>query len=332
MERFGYLKKIGIVKDYRYLENHILISVDGVEHFSSQKIHCECCLSKTHRDGSVTYTHSMLCAAMVHPDKSEVFVIGTEPIQCQDGSSKNDCERNANKRLIDWLTENYSDSKFLFLEDALYANAPNIEQIRANNWDFIIGVKPDGNKYLFELFNTRKRLKKYLTEFSCEEKKVKYSFSYFNNVSLNRANPNTRVNFLHCEIIDIKGNKSMFSWVRSLPISTRNVMEIMKAGRSRWKIENETFNTLKNQGYRFEHNYGHGHQNLSCVFAHVMLLAFVSDQILQRCSNNFQKIWQATKTKVKLWGMMKAAFLMKNYNNFKELYWDIAAQFKVQLE
>ena len=36
--------------------------------------------------------------------------------------------------------------------------------------------------------------------------------------------------------------------------------------RARWKIENETFNTLKNQGYHFEHNYGHGEQHLSVVF------------------------------------------------------------------
>ena len=106
----------------------------------------------------------------------------------------------------------------------------------------------------------------------------------------------------------------------------------MRAGRSRWKIENETFNTLKNQGYRFEHNYGHGHQNLSCVFAHLMLLAFVNDQILQRCSKLFQKIWQATGTKAKLWFMLKAAFLLKVYTTFKDMYWDIGSQFNVKLE
>ena len=47
----------------------------------------------------------------------------------------------------------------------------------------------------------------------------------------------------------------------------------MRAGRARWKIENETFNTLKNQGYCFEHNFGHGKKNLSTVFA--LMLAFL---------------------------------------------------------
>ena len=37
------------------------------------------------------------------------------------------------------------------------------------------------------------------------------------------------------------------------------------------KIENETFNTLKNQGYNFEHNYGHGNENLSVFFALLMI-------------------------------------------------------------
>ena len=32
-------------------------------------------------------------------------------------------------------------------------------------------------------------------------------------------------------------------------------------------VENETFNTLKNQGYQLEHNFGHGTKNLSTVFA-----------------------------------------------------------------
>ena len=53
----------------------------------------------------------------------------------------------------------------------------------------------------------------------------------------------------------------------------------MRAGRARWKVENETFNTLKNQGYHFEHNYGHGQQHLSVVLAMLMMLAFLLDQV-----------------------------------------------------
>ena len=58
-------------------------------------------------------------------------------------------------------------------------------------------------------------------------------------------------------------------------------MEIMQAGRSRWEIENETFNTLTNQGYGFDHNYGHGHQHLATTLAYLMLMAFPTDQLIQ---------------------------------------------------
>ena len=74
-----------------------------------------------------------------------------------------------------------------------------------------------------------------------------------------------------------------FSWVTDLRVSKRNVYKLMRGGRARWKIENETFNTLKNQGYNFEHNYGHGEQHLSVVFAMLMMLAFLVDQTQQLC-------------------------------------------------
>ena len=80
-----------------------------------------------------------------------------------------------------------------------------------------------------------------------------------------------------------------FSWVTDLHVTKGNVYRLMRGGRARWKIENETFNTLKNQGYHFEHNYGHGTQNLSVVFALLMMLAFLVDQTQQLCCALFRK-------------------------------------------
>ena len=65
-------------------------------------------------------------------------------------------------------------------------------------------------------------------------------------------------------------------------------MELMRAGRARWRIENETFDTLKNQGYEFEHNFGHGRRHLATVFAALMLLAFGIDQLRKACCSLFQ--------------------------------------------
>ena len=101
----------------------------------------------------------------------------------------------ASVRLINWLSSSYKDKKFFFLEDALYSTAPNIRQIRENNWNFILNVKPDGNKYLFKMWETRKRLKERIFSHTCKENEVEYEFSYMNNVCINETNSDVRVNF-----------------------------------------------------------------------------------------------------------------------------------------
>ena len=91
------------------------------------------------------------------------------------------------------------------------------------------------------------------------------------------------------------------------------------AARARWKIENETFNTLKNQGYHFEHNYGHGEQNLSVVLALLMLLAFLVDQTQQLCCPLFQAAWRKAGTKRHLWEEVRALFHSFRFDSWAEL-------------
>jgi len=98
------------------------------------------------------------------------------------------------------------------------------------------------------------------------------------------------------------------SWVTDLRVHQRNVYTLMRGGRARWKIENATFNTLKNQGYNFEHNYGHGEKNLSVVFAMLMMLAFLVDQTQQRCCDLFRAVWAKLGSKRQLWESMRSLF------------------------
>src|SRR5262245_24200917 len=99
-----------------------------------------------------------------------------------------------------------------------------------------------------------------------------------------------------------------FRWVTDVRVSTRNVYALRRGGRARWKIANETFNTLKNQGYHFEHNYGHGEQNLSVVVATLMRLAFLVDQTQQLCCALFRAVWTKRGSKRLLSERMRALF------------------------
>ena len=76
--------------------------------------------------------------------------------------------------------------------------------------------------------------------------------SYLNQVPLNQSNPDLLVNYL--EYHELKEGKITYHccWITNIELTANNVYQIMRAGRTRWKIENETFNTLKTQGYHAE--------------------------------------------------------------------------------
>ena len=152
---FERLLEAGIISEYEYYQKAVIVSVDGVEHFSSTKVHCDSCTTRKHRNGKTSYHHSALAAVIVHPQQKEVFPLDFEPILNKDGAQKNDCERNAAKRLCEALHKRYPDLKIILVEDALYANAPHIRQISDYGWSYILNVKPDSHKSLEKQFAGR---------------------------------------------------------------------------------------------------------------------------------------------------------------------------------
>jgi Transposase DDE domain len=337
-QKFATLRKTGLLDEFGYKIGgviHHIVACDGVQHFSSKKNGCTCCLTKEHKDGSCTYYHSMLCATLVHPAKREVFMMDVEPIIQQDGVEKNDCERNAAKRLQANMKNAYQKYQkqynFLFVEDALYANAPHIEQLMANQFNYILNIKPDSHKTLFKYIagkRARKELKTYATT---TQDGIKHQFEYINNVLLCSSSPKLRVNFIQYTQTDKNGKKTTFTWVTDIKLAENKLIALMKAGRARWKVENETFNTLKNLGYNFEHNYGHGKDHLSTMFAYLMLLAFYIDQLIQACCHIFQQIEENIKTKIKLWSTIKSIFQTTFVNSVYDIYQYLATLFEFKI-
>ena len=120
-----------------------LLSLDGTQYFSSKTIHCSSCLAKTNtKTGEVTYSHQLLAAAIVHPDCAEVIPVCPEPIQKQDGETKNDCERNAAKRFLAQFRRQHPHLDVIVTEDGLSANAPHIRELLRHDMHFILGAKP----------------------------------------------------------------------------------------------------------------------------------------------------------------------------------------------
>jgi hypothetical protein len=247
------------------LDGHYLVALDGTEYFSSKTIHCASCLHQEHRNGSITYFHQMLGAAIIHPDFREVIPLMPEPIVKQDGTQKNDGERHATKRFITKLRQDHPPLPFIITEDALSANAPHIETLHAYGCHYILGVKEgDHASLLTQVQAAAEAGRVTYYERHARAAEVVHAFRFVNDMPLNGSRGDVRVNFI--EYWE-RGPEQVqhFSWVTDLRVSQRNVYKRMRGGRARWKIENETFNTRKNQGYHFEHNYGHGEQNLSVI-------------------------------------------------------------------
>src|ERR687895_1586291 len=92
------------------------------------------------------------------------------------------------------------------------------------------------------------------------------------------------------------------------PAYRRLFKQPLRGGRARWKIENETFNTLKNQDYPLEHNYGHGKQHLATNFGLLMILAFLVDQVQELWCATFQAARKARGSRTSLWQRMRSLF------------------------
>jgi len=326
------LNSYNLLSPFRYWKDQKLVSIDGVEHFHSTHVHCPSCLIKSEKNGELHYSHSMLVAALVHPDQQEVFPLGCEAILRQDGESKNDCELSAARRIMSQLRATYPSESFLLLEDALFANGPHIDLLQAHDFSYIIGIKPLKHKNLFAQFKHRTSQQPNTQWIYRDDKGDEHRFAWANNLPLNTDRADIRVNVLDYQITTTSGKNKHFSWITDIKLRKSNVKTLARAGRSRWKIENETFNTLKNQGYQFDHNFGHGYKNLATVFATLMLLAFTLDQLQQHASKVFIELWKGMKTRKKLWEAIRSAFTMVEFENMEQLFRHIAAQYQIQID
>lgn len=324
----------GVLDNYEYIDDALLVPIDGVQYFSSKKVGCTKCSTKQHKDGSVTYHHNALAAVVMRPGRSEVFPVTIEDIIKQDGKVKNDCELAAAQRLIPNIRKNLPDKKIIIGGDALYANGPFVKLLQAPQHDmrFILSVKPGSQEYLFLQFERLEKAGKIKT-FTRTTKDKKCITKYANELIINGSNPDIKVNFLHFEEHDLKtGKVTIFNWITDITINAHNYPKLVKAGRGRWKIENETFNTLKNQGYNYEHNFGHGKKYLATNFSILMLIAFLFDQIQQYTNKTFRLARTAAGSKTALWEEIRKIFDLVVVDSMQTIYKIIAKELKLKIQ
>jgi hypothetical protein len=168
-----------------------------------------------------------------------------EPIVKQDGTEKNDCERNAAKRFVTTFRHDHPTLKVIVTEDSLSSNAPHIATLHEHDMRYILGVKEGDHTFLFEQVAQAERAGR-VTYYEREDYKsgVHHRFRFVSDIPLNASHAALRVNVIECWETTADGKVQHCSWVTDLCVNKGTVYRIMQGARARWRIENETFNTL----------------------------------------------------------------------------------------
>jgi hypothetical protein len=279
---------------FRRLGGHTLIALDGTQYHSSNKIHCRHCSTRLRGKGETEYFHAMLAATLVAPGHDKVIPLQPEFIVPQDGAEKQDCENRAAKRWLAAHARDYAALDPIYLGDDLFSRQPLCQAVLEAGGHFIFVCKPSSHPTIED----------YLTgiELPSVEETVKrgkqrfvHRYRWLGDLPLRDGKDALKVNWFEIEIIDPAGKTTYRnSFITDLSVGPDNVVELAACGRARWKIENETFNVLKNNGYNLEHSFGHGKQNLAAILVTLNLLAFA----IHTVSDIADELWRAAREKL----------------------------------
>jgi hypothetical protein len=326
---FNALNQAGVVDDYRSVNGTLLLALDGTEYFSSQNIHCDCCSTRKHANGKVAYFHTALTPVLVKPGLDKVIPLAPVFIQPQDGAQKQDCELNASKR---WLAEcggDYSRLKVTVLGDDLYCHEPFCRELLARGFGFILVCKPDSHPIVYEWLEYLQRTGAVHTVVRTRwngKRRETDTYRYAEVVPLRDGDGALTVNWCELTTTDESGQvlyRNAFA--TPLPLDEARVIEVIEAGRSRWKIENENNNTLKTKGYHFEHNYGHGQQQLSSLLASLIILAFLVHTVLEWMDDKYQLLRKKLPSRKRLFNDIRT---LTSYLCFET--WEALMDFMLQ--
>jgi len=288
----GTLCQRGGLAPFGRLGGRVLVALDGTEYFCSQKLACPQCLTRKRANGRTESYHAMLAATLVVPGHAMALPLMPEFIAPQDGAEKQDCERNAAKR---WLAAHGGRLEHLrpiYLGDDLFACQPVAEAIQAAGGDFLLTAKPSSHKALYDFMQGATLDERTITQ-KTAGKRLTCRYRWFKDAPLRDGRDAMPVNWVGVTITDAKGKATYNSaFVTSLPITPDTVAEIVACARARWKIENESFNVLKSNGYHLEHNFGHGKQHLAMLFATLNPLAFA----IHTACDCLEQLWIDART------------------------------------
>ena len=283
-EGLALVEQTGQLPAFRSWQNRVLVVLDGTPYFSSQKLSCPHCSTQTHANGTTTYSHKMLTPVMVAPGQDKVLPLPPEFIVPQDGHAKQDCENAAAKRWLRTYAPAYRAIGITILGDDLYSHQPVCEVLIEEGIPFLLVCKPESHPTLYQALAQRqlgKDLHHVIGRQRTAQGLIRHTYRYAAQLPLRATADTLSVNWCELTSTTAQGEQLYHNaFVTQEKIPQKTVAQIVTAGRTRWKVENENNNTLKTKGYHLEHNFGHGQQHLASLLATFNLLAFLLHTLL----------------------------------------------------
>ena len=314
----------GKMRDFQSYGGQYLISCDGTETISSQKIHCENCTQRELKNEETQYSHSAILPVIVKAGESRVLVLEPEFITPQDGHEKQDCEREAIKRWVKRNAGDFREHKYTLLGDDLYACQPICDLYLKNSFNFILVCKPDSHVALYEQVDFLSKWGK------VEQLKLRHwngrryeshLYRWVNGVPLRRGEDALLVNWCEITITREDTGKRLYhnAFITNHTLQRSNVVPLVRDGRARWKSENETNNILKTKGYHLEHNFGHGQLHLANFMLTLNLLAFLFHTTLDLLDEQYHALRQELVTRQDFFNDLRALFRYWLFDNWNHL-------------
>ncbi len=314
------LDACGGLAPMRRLDERVLVALDGTEFFRSRKIHCDHCSTRKRRDGGTEYFHQMLAANLVAPGRNLTLPLPPEFVRPQDGTEKQDCERQAVKRWLQRHGRRCAALRPVYLGDDLYACQPVCRAMLDSGGDFLLTAKPSSHKTLFEYLDGI-RIPTHQRTAGRGAKRRIHRHRWLTDLPIRDGDDALRVNWL--EITSARPNGKVTyrgTFVTSLPVDRDNVAELADCARARWKIENETFNVLKQHGYHLEHNFGHGKDTLAAVLVVLNLLAFGLHAVCELAEAQWQQARRRLGTRYRLFEHLRTVTEYRVFPSWKALF------------
>jgi hypothetical protein len=317
--RLSIAKERGVLDTYKVLDGGVLVVLDGTQYFSSRKIHCDHCLHVTSKQGKRTYYHSMVAAALVKPGGKVVLPLMPEMIRNEDGQEKQDCERKASKRLLKAHGAMLKELHATVLGDDLYADYYTCSAVLEQGLSFIFTCKDDSHPWLSETVAHSYLDTKQRRVWNGRNHLV-YTWSWINGVAIRDHKETVLVNYFGLEIYNEEQNKTTYrnTWVTNKPVTAEHVELLADCGRTRWKIENEHNNTLKNQGYHLTHNFGHGERYAGDTYCVLLLLAFLHHGLMQLCDELYIRARACFGRRDEFFNALRFAFIRFEHSSWED--------------